>query len=253
MRKILHIILAAAAALTACSHDSDYTLPSGVKHVQGGAILQPATSSSAHQKLLSGIDTVNLPAGAQMTYRLKTNGVGKSLRLEFNDSNDLHITAAEKIGITPITSLREAYFTSKPLVRVETCEDFVVDSLTHSMPFLVPKAAELLHTIGKNFNDSVQKRGGKGVRMKVTSLLRTDRNVKKLRRRNRNSTDSSAHRYATTFDITYSKFAYDDSTRIAHQGDLKNILGEVLKDLRDEGKCFVKYEYRQPCYHITTR
>ena len=34
---------------------------------------------------------------------------------------------------------------------------------------------------------------------------------------------------------------------------LKNVLGEVLRDLRKQNKCYVKYEVKQRCFHITTR
>ncbi|WP_356948008.1 DUF5715 family protein, partial [uncultured Duncaniella sp.] len=35
--------------------------------------------------------------------------------------------------------------------------------------------------------------------------------------------------------------------------DLKGILGEVLKAMREEGKLWVKHERGQPCFHITAR
>lgn len=34
---------------------------------------------------------------------------------------------------------------------------------------------------------------------------------------------------------------------------MKRALGEVLRDLRYEGRCFVKYEVKQGCFHITVR
>lgn len=249
MRGIVYIAaIAVVCSVVGCSGGSGYKLPSGVVHVPAGG-----SKPDMDEIAVTSYDSVDLPPSTQLTYRLKTKGVGQSLHREFNDSNYMQLAVAGDNGIEPVQSLRSAYFTRKPLVKVVTCSDFVVDSLTHSMPYLVPKAEQLLHVIGRNFRDSVERRGGSGVRMKVTSLLRTDRTIKRLRRANRNSTDSSAHSFATTFDISYSKFDYRDSARVAHQGDLKNILGEVLKDLRDAGKCYVKYEYRQPCYHITVR
>ena len=70
--------------------------------------------------------------------------------------------------------------------------------------------------------------------MLVTSLLRTPYTVKRLRRVNRNATDSSTHQFATTFDISYRRFHCLDSTRTVNEEDLKNLLGEVLLDLRRE-------------------
>ena len=89
--------------------------------------------------------------------------------------------------------------------------------------------------------------------MKVTSVLRTKHGIKKLRRSNRNAVEASAHQYGTTFDISYAKFLCDSVTVNRTQEDLKNLLGEVLKAIRDEGKCYVKYERKQGCFHITVR
>jgi hypothetical protein len=37
------------------------------------------------------------------------------------------------------------------------------------------------------------------------------------------------------------------------QEDLKNLLAEVIYAVREEGKCYVKYERKSGCFHITTR
>ena len=96
-------------------------------------------------------------------------------------------------------------------------------------------------------------RGGKKYKIRVTSILRTEGSVAKLRRVNRNASDASAHQFGTTFDISYSKFMCCDSSYVIRQEDLKNILGEILNNLRNEGRCFVKYEVKQGCFHITAR
>ena len=84
--------------------------------------------------------------------------------------------------------------------------------------------------------------------------MRTPHTVGKLRRVNRNASANSAHSYATTFDIGYSKFACDDSTATRRTfEDLKNLLATIVRDLRNEGRCYVKHERRQACFHITVR
>ena len=87
----------------------------------------------------------------------------------------------------------------------------------------------------------------------MTSVLRTPQTVRKLRRVNRNATQESAHQYATTFDISHSKFICDnaDGTRRTFE-DLKNLLAEIVYDLRREGRCYVKHERKQACLHITS-
>lgn len=204
----------------------------------------------AEENQVAGQRTVSIPQGPRYHDHVRVNNVGKLWEV-FNDSNKYQYAYAERIGIEPVTSLRQAYFARRPLVAVATCEEYYVDSLTHSIAYLVPEAADLLKTIGRNFIDSLYMRGGDGYKIKVTSLLRTPSHVKRLRRVNRNATDSSTHQFGTTFDLSWSKFYCADSTRTLDEGDLKNLLAEVLLDMRKQGKCLVKYERKTCCFHIT--
>ena len=170
----------------------------------------------------------------------------------FNDSNYIQYMSAERLGIDPLTSLGHAYNTRRPLVKIESGENYEVAELTHSMPYLVPEAAELLDEIGSEFNRLVAKKGGKsGNKIIVTSVLRSPYTVKKLMKVNRNAVDSSTHKFATTFDIAYNNFACPDSGGSLPASKLKDILAEVLLNKRNEGKCFIKYEIKSPCFHIT--
>lgn len=172
---------------------------------------------------------------------------------EFNDSNYLHINAATRIGISPIGSEQEAWNTRRPIVRVESCRDYYIDKLTHSLPYLVPEAEAMLHDIGRSFRDSLAARGGGDYRIKVTSILRTTSSIKRLRRRNGNAVGHSAHLYGTTFDISYSNFVCDSLTTPRTTDDMKMLLAEILRQYRDAGRCYVKHERKQSCFHITTR
>lgn len=182
--------------------------------------------------------------------RIKVRNLGTLSKL-FNDSNYLQLNEAKNLGIEPFDELDSYYFTKRPLVKVASGKNYQIDSLRHSLPYLVPEAAQLLDLIGKNFIDSLEKRGGDSYLIKVTSLLRTPESVGRLRRVNINATDSSTHQYATTFDISYNNFYCVDTTRQINQGDLKNLLGEVLNDLRLQGRCLVKYEVKTGCFHVT--
>lgn len=182
--------------------------------------------------------------------RIPVNGIGP-LREVFNDSNKYQYAHASRLGIDPITDLSKAYYTKRPIIHIRSNEYYQVDSLTHSVPFLVPEAARLLEKIGRNFIDSLHNRGGDGYTIRVTSLLRTPTTVKRLRRVNINATDSSTHQFGTTFDISYIRFNCLDPTRTIHEGDLKNLLAEVLLDLRRQNICMVKYEHKTGCFHIT--
>ncbi len=185
--------------------------------------------------------------------RLRIKPIGQ-LRKVFNDSNYTHLEAARVIGISPITGDADIMSLRRPVVRVASCREYFLDELTHSYPYLVPEAAKLLRDIGSAFKDSLDTQGGGNYRIKVTSVLRTPATVSRLRRVNRNATEESTHSYGTTFDISYSKFICDSiGAKSRTFEDLKNILAVVLYDMREQGRCFVKYEVHQSCFHITTR
>lgn len=190
-----------------------------------------------------------MPSGGRRLQYRRVASVGRL----FNDSNYVQLQAATAMGLEPVTSLRDAWHLRRPVVKVRSCGDYFVDTLTHSMPFLVPEAEILLRDIGRRFRDSLAVRGGGDYRIKVTSLLRTPMTIAKLRRRNRNAVDSSAHQYGTTFDISYMKFICDSKKVPRTQSDLKGLLTEILVDMRESGRCYVKYERKQSCFHITVR
>lgn len=192
----------------------------------------------------------SMPAGG---IKMRINSVGGTLARVFNDSNYQHIEAAKSIGISELKNLKETWAQGKNLVKLKTCREYYLDPLNHSIPFLIPAAHDLLKDIGQRFNDSLQARGGGSYRIKVTSVTRTPASVSKLKRRNVNASENSAHQYGTTFDISYAKFICDSVTVPRTQEDLKNLLAEILKAERDEGKCYVKYEKKQGCFHITAR
>ena len=181
---------------------------------------------------------------------IKVRNIGP-LGKVFNDSNFQQLETARQMGIEPISDLASAYFMKRPIVKVESNQYYQIDSLRHSLPYLVPEAAILLEDIGRNFIDSLHIRGGDSYKIKVTSLLRTPESVGRLRRVNVNATDSSTHQFATTFDISYTNFYCLDENRQINQGDLKNLLGEVLQDLRQQGRCLVKFERKTGCFHVT--
>ena len=186
------------------------------------------------------------------TQRIKVNYFG-NLRPYFNDSNYVHWAEAERYGLRPLSDTRSHWQLNRPIVKVTTCADYYLDTLIYSRPYLVPEAAATLREIGHRFRDTIAARGGGDYRVKVTSVLRTPQTVKRLRRRNRNAIDSSVHQLGTTFDISYASFVASSPAPARSVDDLKGILAEVLKAMREENKIWVKYEVGQPCFHITVR
>lgn len=205
-------------------------------------------SPSPEDEMMGGEEVPMAPVKGVRS--IKVRNIGPLWKV-FNDSNYLQLEAARRLGIEPIGDLSSSYFMKRPIVKVSSNKYYHIDSLRHSIPYLVPEAATLLEDIGRNFNDSLKRRGGDSYRIKVTSLLRTPESVGRLRRVNVNATDSSTHQYATTFDISYTNFYCLDENRQINQGDLKNLLAEVLNDLRNQERCLVKYEHKTGCYHVT--
>ena len=181
-----------------------------------------------------------------------------SYKRTFGDLNDVHMAVAKKIGVKPIQDREEAKKMSNKLVEIESGDWYQVDSLTHSIPYLVPKASALLDSIGSNFLDSLENKGLNPNQIIVTSVLRTKDDVKRLRRVNGNASANSVHVYGTTFDISYKRyFKVEDPDGRPMQDvssdTLKLVLSEVLRDLKKKNMCYIKYELKQGCFHITAR
>ena len=178
----------------------------------------------------------------------------------FNDQNGVQLKSAAQFGLKQPLKNRDAADDVKDgLVRIRSNSHYSIAKLTHSIPYLTDGAAKLLDMIGKNFLDSLESKGLNPNRIIVTSVLRTQEDIKKLQKSgNPNAVKNSAHCYATTFDITYArydkiKFKKFRRCESVKKETLQKVLGEVLRDLRKEKKCYVKYEVRQRCFHITTR
>ena len=197
-------------------------------------------------------DSMGLISNAEI-HRLPSYIEQRPLNEIFTDNNALQLEAAEQNGFKPVSTLRDAYCIDRPLIRIYSCDAYMLDDLTASVPYLVPKAAQLLKEIGYAFQDSIRQRGGKAYRIKVTSVTRTDFSVSKLMRRNRAATENSCHRYGTTFDISWVKFDCLDPSMVVSLEDLKNILAEVVLDFRSQGRCYAIFERRSGCLHITVR
>lgn len=232
--------------------------PQPESHTMQTAVSAPSNATELAELILAPRQTNPHNITNEMpdtaTHKLRINYLGGTLGRVFNDSNYVHLDAVERIGISPVASAADAWHINRPLVHVASTQDYYIEDLNQSHPYLIPSAETLLSDIGRAFRDSLHARGGGDYRIRVTSLLRTTSSVNKLRRRNRNAIEQSAHLYGTTFDISYVKFVYDTpGTPTCTQEDLKNLLGEILYSLREQGRCYIKYERKQGCFHISTR
>jgi len=180
----------------------------------------------------------------------------------YKDLNATHLKYAKANGIKGFKSNKEYrekiddLVDDDELVKIETCDYYVVDDLTHSHPYLTPDAAKLLDDIGKRFQEKLEKNDLKKRYYQVTSLLRTGESQRGLSRSNVNATSNSSHLYGTTFDITYARVftkpRLQKSAEIA-DGPAIRLLSEAIGELRREGRCVVVTERKERCFHITVR
>ena len=124
----------------------------------------------------------------------------------FPDTNAVQLVAAQKWGVSPVKNREDAESRKRELVYIGSNPYFHVDPLYSSIPYLVPRAAVLLQDIGQAFFDSLYVKGVPMHKLIVTSVLRSEEDVVKLRRRNGNATEKSCHLYGTTFDICYNRY-----------------------------------------------
>lgn len=175
-----------------------------------------------------------------------------SYREMFNDSNYVHLSAARANGINPVTLVRPE--DCAQLVPIFSTKLYKVDSMYHSRPFLTPEAVLLLDYIGHRFQQLMHEYypSADEYRLVITSALRTAQSERNLRRVNRNATDTSAHMYGTTFDISAQRTEHVPTGRDTVVEMCRQMLALALYELRYEGLCYVKYE-RGSCFHTTVR
>ncbi len=179
-----------------------------------------------------------------------------SYKDKFNDLQSRQHAVASQIGLPrPPKDRDDAASMKKKLREIKTTNNYIVDSLTHSVPYLIPSAARELDSIGAEWADILARNGLPHYRFYVTSVLRTEEDIRALQRSgNINSVTQSCHCYGTTFDLAYMR--YDKVTRTrdyVHEDNLKLVLGQVLLNHQRAEKIYVKYEWKQSCFHITVR
>lgn len=172
----------------------------------------------------------------------------------FDDINDAHVELAKAVGLKSIPKDRDAVVKDK-LSLVADNEYYIVDNLRYSVPYLTKTAAAELNAIGKAFNDSLKRKQFPEYKLVVSSVLRTQADLERLRRSgNPNASDNSAHCYGTTFDITYTRYFREVETdEFMQPYELTKVLAEVLRDQKKAGRILVKYEKHEHCFHITAK
>lgn len=173
-----------------------------------------------------------------------------------DDLNDIQLEHAQIGGLkhtfdtdSDFQAALDSLLTNDVLIYVEDCRYFKVDELHNSHPYLVPAAINLLKDIGVEFQKRLKSNHLKAYRFILTSMLRTDESQHKLKRYNRNATSESAHRYGTTFDITYNQFLDGDNP--VYPPKVRTIFTQTLIAMRQQCRFLIKREIHQSCFHMT--
>lgn len=177
---------------------------------------------------------------------------------KLNDKNDIHLIYAKKNGLKRALSSNKAFDAEVDklsrkfiLVKVGDNQFFKLKTLTHSRPYLIPEAIDMLNEIGYRFQEKLKEKKYPMYKFCVTSLLRTEDEQNKLSRRNSNATNHSSHLYGTTVDISYKDFYRVDKAIIESSYEAVQTLTSVLIEMREECKFLAIRERKQSCFHIT--
>ena len=226
----------------------------GSRNEEGGRSkeITPAADNSSSSDISSSSFLLPHSSGKHPIYSVP------NFKACFPDTQAVQLAAATKWGVKRVQNREDAERRKSELVYVGANPYYHVDKLHSSIPYLVPRAAVLLQDVGQAFFDSLYVKGIALHRPIVTSVLRSQEDVVKLRRHNGNAAENSCHMYGTTFDICYNRYETvedpDGPARRAVRNDsLKYVLCEVLRDMREQGRCYVKYEVKQGCFHMTVR
>ena len=177
---------------------------------------------------------------------------------KLNDPNEIHLIHAQKNGLKkPFTTTEDFYAKIDSLKRnsilIEVTENkfYQLKSLSHSVPYLIPEAVDMLNEIGFRFQKRLQEKKYHNFRYRITSLTRTVETQNKLSHCNGNATLHSAHLYGTTVDISYKNFYNTEKDSIESSYEAVQALTNVLVEMRQECKFLAVRERHQSCFHIT--
>ncbi len=165
----------------------------------------------------------------------------------FQDGISTHADAYKKSRLTPRKNFQELdnLVLSGKLTEMTSCERYTVAPMNNSRPYLLPEGKLFVEGLATAYKMKCEEKGIDYEPFVITSATRTTESVKALRKINKNAINNSAHLHGRTLDVSY---LWNSNKHIQ-----KKCLIAALKEMRDEGLCYVKYEDNQHCLHITAR
>lgn len=245
MKRHFFLFFAISLLLLSCNSSKEILLDASNYNQTTNNSTAKVTSYSSNKKV-KPIDTKT----SSKPKKIETQDWGKvDLINFFNDAQKLQLSAARVNGIEPMQDNSNFFplVISGKVIKITSCDEYVLANLSHSYPYLVPKAAEMVKAIGAR----VQEITGTKTRMLVTSCLRTVEKQMDLSETNQNAASFSCHYYGTTFDLAYNA-AGELKGGISYE-TFFNALCQAVHEFREEGRIYVKYETGQHCLHMTVR
>jgi uncharacterized protein YcbK (DUF882 family) len=163
----------------------------------------------------------------------------------FNDNVKTHELALKTGVINPQKELDdlEKLKDNGVIVELKTNDGYIISDMPDSRPYVLPNVDVFLEELVRNYRLELGELNY--VRFEITSATRSRRSARKLMGKNVNAITNSAHLKGKTIDISYVRFG-TNTTQL-------NALVNALKKMREDKKCYVKYERAQGCLHITVR
>lgn len=157
-----------------------------------------------------------------------------------------HIRTARGFGLPAIKDNAQLkVYIKKKKLRSTTCnKGCTINNLTHSKPYLVPKANKVLNEISKRFYAKTKST------FTVTSITRTLHDQHRLTKVNENARHGlSSHNYGCSFDISYIRF----NKKKGNNTRLEKALLQILTQFQQQGKIYFIKEKWQRCFHVTVK
>ena len=175
--------------------------------------------------------------------------------------NDVQLATAQRLGISQIADRGRGRSDARKTSCTSTTTRFTGCNISPTPSLILfPRAQRLLNEISRCFIDSLQRKGYPFHKIIVSSGAphRQGRNETAPRQQQRvgkTAATASAQRSTSLLQLLLSRCRRknDKGERRIYDGRLKDILSEVLRDQRMMGTCYVRYESRQACFHITAR
>ena len=271
-------MMALALAAGCADADADDAAPShDAVHREAPAPPPPAPFTAADS--VAALARIAARAdSARAAFAAATELTAREVATLRQDVNAEQLASARRLGlrVSGAAEVRRLERAGRLVALGDSTEFWILRDMDHSTPSVTPETRAMLEELGRRFHARLDSLGLPRYRMKVTSALRTAADQEALRRVNSYATtQTSAHQFATTVDVSHERFAAPapappgdvapedaawlaaaeaDTLAAVEEGEhrkLQAALGRAILQMRAEGRLHVMMENLQPVYHMT--